>query len=229
MENTGVYGVYPVRCTDVLIENIEATLMNDAAIYAGKSQNVIIRDTLTYGNVIGIELENTVNGEVYDNVAHDNTVGIFIDLLPQLPSKVSLYTKVYNNIVENNNGENFAKTGTSAALIPPGTGMLILAADEVEIFGNTIKGNKTGGLAVFNLTIGFSENEIDVGPNPEHVYAHDNIYENNGYDADPFVTNMLGRGFDIIWDTNGADNYFDEVVSSSFPPVLPKTSWPQPI
>jgi parallel beta-helix repeat protein len=229
IENTGVYGVYPVRCTDVVIERIEATLMNDAAIYAGKSENVIIRDTLTYGNVIGIELENTVTGEVYNNVAHDNTVGIFIDLLPQLPSKVSLYTKVYDNLVENNNGENFGTPGTAVALIPPGTGILILAADEVEIYNNTIRGNKTGGLAVFNLGIGFASNEIDVGPNPEHVYAHDNIYENNGYDADPFVMNMLGKGFDIIWDGNGAANYFDEDVSSSFPPVLPKTSWAQPL
>ena len=229
IENTGVYGVYPVRCTDVVMERIEATLMNDAAIYAGKSENVIIRDTLTYGNVIGIELENTVNGEIYNNVGHDNTVGIFVDLLPQLPSKVSLYTKVYNNTVENNNGENFAKPGTSQSLIPPGTGILILAADEVEIYNNTIKGNKTGGLAVFNLTIGFATNEIDVGPNPEHVYAHDNIYENNGYDADPFVKDMLGKGFDIIWDTSGADNYFDENVSSSFPPILPQKSWPQPL
>ena len=229
IENTGVYGVYPVRCTDVVMERIEATLMNDAAIYAGKSENVVIRDTLTYGNVIGIELENTVNGEIYNNIARDNTVGIFVDLLPQLPSKVSLYTKVHDNVVENNNGKNFAKPETSAALIPPGTGMLILAADEVEIYNNTIKGNKTGGLAVFNLTIGFATNEIDVGPNPEHVYAHDNVYENNGFDPDPFVKNMLGRGFDIIWDTNGADNHFDEKVQSSFPPVLPKTSWPQPL
>ena len=229
IENTGVYGVYPVRCTDVVMERIEATLMNDAAIYAGKSENVIIRDTLTYGNVIGIELENTVTGEVYNNHAHDNTVGIFVDLLPQLPSKVSLYTKVHDNIVENNNGENFAKPGSSQALIPPGTGILILAADQVEIYNNTIKGNKTGGLAVFNLTIGFATNEIDVGPNPEHVHAHDNKYENNGYDADPFVKNMLGKGSDIIWDTTGADNHFDEEVASSFPPILPKTSWPQPL
>lgn len=229
IENTGVYGVYPVRCTDVLIERIEATLMNDAAVYAGKSENVVIRDTLTYGNVIGVELENTVNGEVYNNVARDNTVGIFIDLLPQLPSKVSLYTKVYDNVVENNNGENFGKPGTAVALAPSGTGILILAADEVEVYNNTIRGNKSGGLAVFNLTIGFDVNEIDVGPNPEHVYAHDNIYENNGYDADPFVKKILGRGFDIIWDSNGADNYFDEEASSSFPPILPKTSWPQPL
>lgn len=229
IENTGVYGVYPVRCTDVLIERIEATLMNDAAVYAGKSENVVIRDTLTYGNVVGVELENTVNGEVYNNVARDNTVGIFIDLLPQLPSKVSLYTKVYDNVVENNNGANFGKPGSAVSLIPPGTGILVLAADEVEVYNNTIRGNKSGGLAVFNLTIGFASNEIDVGPNPEHVYAHDNLYENNGYDADPFVKNMLGKGFDIIWDANGADNYFDEKVSSSFPPFLPKSSWPQPL
>jgi len=230
IENTGVYGVYPVRCTDVLIERIEGTLMNDAAIYAGKSKDVIIRDTLTYGNVIGIELENTVNGEVYNNHAHDNTIGIFIDLLPQLPSKVSLNTKVHDNISENNNGDNFGKPGTAVALIPPGTGMLILAADHVEVYDNTIRGNKTGGLAVFNLTIGFSPEEIDVGPNPEHTYAHDNIYENNGYDADPFVKNMLGRGFDIIWDTTGGDNRFDEPsASSSFPPVLPGSGWPDPV
>ena len=230
IENTGVYGVYPVRCTDVLIERIEGTLMNDAAIYAGKSENVIIRDTLTYGNVIGVELENTVNGEVYNNVAHDNTIGIFIDLLPQLPSKVSMYTKVHDNVVENNNGANFGKPGTAVSLIPPGTGMLILAADHVEVYNNTIRGNKTGGMAVFNLTIGFSEEEIDVGPNPEHNYIHDNTYENNGYDADKFVKDMLGQGFDIIWDGTGADNRFDEPnASSSFPPVLPSKNLPAPL
>jgi parallel beta-helix repeat protein len=229
IENTGVYGVYPVRCTDVLVERIEATLMNDAAIYAGKSQDVVIRDTGTYGNVLGIELENTVNGEIYNNYAHDNTMGILIDLLPQLPSKVSIYTKVHDNLLENNNGENFADEGSTVAFAPPGVGILVLAGDEVEIYNNTIHGNRSAGLAVFNLTIVFDDNEVDVGPNPEHVYAHDNIYENNGYDADPYVKDLLGRGFDIVWDGNGADNYFDEEASSSFPPALPKTSWPQPV
>lgn len=229
IENTGVYGVYPVRSTDVLLERIRATKMNDAAVYAGKCENVVIRDTETYGNVIGIEVENTVNAEVYNNVAHDNTLGILIDLLPQLPSKVSLYTKVHDNIIENNNGANFAKEGSTPAFIPSGTGLLVLSGDQVEIYNNTIRGNKSGGLAVFNMKIVYKTNEIDVGPNPEHVYAHDNIYDHNGYDAAPFVRNLLGRGFDIIWDGTGADNHFDEEVSSSFPPALPKKSWPQPI
>lgn len=230
IENTGVYGVYPVRCTDVLIERIEGTLMNDAAIYAGKSQDVIIRDTVTYGNVIGIELENTVNGEVYNNYAYNNTIGIFIDLLPQLPSKVSMYTKVYNNVSENNNGENFGKPGTAVSLIPPGTGMLILAADHVEVYGNTFRGNKSVGLAIFNLTIGFSPEEIDVDPNPDNTYAYDNIYENNGYDADKFVKDLLGGGFDIIWDGSGVNNRFDEPnAKTSFPPALPTSNWPTPL
>jgi parallel beta-helix repeat protein len=208
------------------MERIVGTLMYDAAIYAGKSEDVIIRDTETYGNVIGIELENTVNGEVYNNYAHDNTIGIFIDLLPQLPSKVSMNTKVHDNISENNNGDNFSPEASIVSIIPPGTGMLILAADEVEIYNNVIKGNKSGGLAVFNLTIGFSKNEIDVDADPDNVYAHDNTYENNGYDADPFVKDLIGQGHDIIWDTSGTGNYFDETVKSSFPPILPKTSWP---
>ena len=230
IENTGVYGVYPVRCTDVLIERIEGTLVNDAAIYVGKSENAVIRDTLTYGNVIGVEMENTVNGEVYNNHAHDNSIGILIDLLPQLPSKISLHTKVHDNITENNNGENFSVPGSTASLIPPGAGLLIFGADDVEVYDNTIRGNRTVGLAVFNLTAAFSSEEIDVGPNPEHNYFHDNLYENNGYAADPFIKDMLGKGFDIIWDGSGVDNRFDEPnVGTSFPPALPSKNLPSPL
>jgi len=32
-----------------------------------------------------------------------------------------------------------------------GTGLLILAADHVEVYGNTFRGNKTAGVGVFNL------------------------------------------------------------------------------
>ncbi|HEU0292694.1 MAG TPA: hypothetical protein VFR47_08150 [Anaerolineales bacterium] len=46
---------------------------------------------------------------------------------------------------------------------------MVLAADKVEIYNNTIKGHKSGGLAGFNLAIGFATNEIDVGPNPAVV------------------------------------------------------------
>jgi parallel beta-helix repeat protein len=230
IEKTGVYGVYPVRSTNVVLERLEATGMNDAGIYAGKCQDVIVRDNVVHGNVIGIEVENTFNAEMYGNHAYDNSLGLFVDLLPQLPSKISLNTKVYNNLSENNNLQNFAPETSNQYMAQTGTGLLILGADHVEVYGNTFKGNNTAAIGIFNLSIIFSSDEIDVGPNPEHTYIHDNTYENNGTKPAPLIQGMLGSGFDIIWDTSGADNRFSEASSvTSFPPALPSPSWPTPL
>ena len=97
-ENVGTYGVYPVKSTNVLIERVEVTGVDDAGIYAGQCENVIVRDSVVYGNVIGIELENTYNGEIINNHAYDNSVGIFVVILPQLTSKISSNTLVSGNV-----------------------------------------------------------------------------------------------------------------------------------
>ena len=95
-ENVGTYGVYPVRSSDVVIERVTVSGVDDAGIYAGQSENVIVRDSTAFGNVIGIELENTLGGEVYNNHLYGNSNGILIVLLPQLTSKISSGAKVYN-------------------------------------------------------------------------------------------------------------------------------------
>lgn len=213
----------------MLIERVTATGVNDAGIYAGQCENVVIRKSVGYGNVIGIEVENTVGAEVYDNHTYNNATGILIDLLPQLTSKVSLNTKVYNNLSENNNGKNFAPPDATAALLPSGVGVLLLAADHVEVYNNTVRGNKTVGIAVYNLRIGFSEEEIDVGPNPEHNHIYGNTLENNGYDPDPKVRELGIPGADILWDGSGWDNRFDQPGASAFPPLLPTSRWPAPV
>ncbi|WP_420642208.1 parallel beta-helix domain-containing protein [Candidatus Leptofilum sp.] len=227
-ENVGTYGVYPVRSTDVLIERVEVTGVDDAGVYAGQCENVIVRDSVVYGNVLGIELENTINGEIYNNHAYDNTVGIFVVLLPQLTSKISANTLVYDNIVEDNNHENFAPPGAIAGIAPSGVGILLLATDNAEVYHNEIRNNKTTGVAVFSLTStgAFDTNEVDVGPLPEGNWVRDNIYENNGYDADPFVRDLGIPTADILWDGTGMNNRFNEESASSFPPLVPGDGWP---
>lgn len=229
VEKTGTYGVYPVHSTDVLIERVEATGVDDAGIYAGQCENVVVRDSVAYGNVIGIEIENTDGFEMYNNHVYDNSVGLFVDLLPQLTSKVARNGKVYNNISERNNTPNFAPAGSTASLAPAGTGLLVLAADYTEIFDNVIRDNQSVGIAIVNLALGFDENEIDVGPNPEFNWVHDNELVNNGYDPVPEVTSVGLPGADIIWDGSGDGNRFDQPGASSFPPLLPSSSWPEPL
>jgi parallel beta-helix repeat protein len=227
-ENVGTYGVYPVRSSDVVIERVTVSGVDDAGIYAGQSENVIVRDSTAFGNVIGIELENTLGGEVYNNHLYGNSNGILIVLLPQLTSKISSGTKIYDNLVENNNIPNFAPEGAVARIVPPGTGILLIGSDNNEVYNNTITDNKTAGVAVFSLTGtgAFNENELDVGPLAEGNYIHDNTFENNGYDPDPVVAELGIPSGDILWDTTGANNRFDEEGISSFPPLLPSDSWP---
>ena len=226
-ENVGTYGVYPVQSTNVLIEHVEVTGVDDAGIYAGQCENVIVRDSVVYGNVLGIELENTINGEVYNNHAYDNTLGLLIVLLPQLTSKISANTLIYDNLIENNNLANFAPEGAIARIAPAGTGMLLLATDNAEVYNNTITGNKSTGIGLFSLTGtgAFDANEIDVGPLPEGNWIHDNIYENNAYDPDQFVKDLGIPVGDILWDGSGSNNRFNDDVPS-FPPLLPGNGWP---
>ena len=227
-ENTGIYGLYPVQSTDVIVERTEVTGAKDAGIYAGQCENVIVRDSVVYGNVLGIELENTLNGEVYNNHAYDNTVGIFVVLLPQLTAKISSHTLIYDNIIENNNHVNFAPENMIASVAPSGVGVLLLATDHAEVYNNEIVGNKSTGVAVFSLTRSgaFDVNEIDIGPLPEHNWVHSNRYENNGYDPDPFVKDLGIPVGDLLWDGSGVGNRFNEEGISSFPPLLPGNGWP---
>lgn len=227
-ENTGTYGIYPVQSTDVLIERVTATGVDDAGIYAGQCEDVVVRDSIAYGNVLGIELENTIGGEVYDNHVYDNTLGILIVLLPQLTSKISADTLIRDNLIENNNLENFAPGGF-ARIAPRGTGILLLATDNAEVTKNEITGNDTVGVAVFGIerSGGFDMNEIDIGPLSESVWVHDNSYAHNGNDPDASTKDLGIPGADIIWDGSGNNNTFDEDGSvSTFPPILPKSSWP---
>jgi cytochrome c peroxidase len=227
-ENTGIYGLYPVQSTNVLIERTEVTGAKDAGIYAGQCENVIVRDSVVYGNVLGIEIENTLTAAVYGNHAYDNTVGIFVVVLPQLTSKISAYTLIYDNLIEDNNHVNFAPENMIASVAPSGVGILLLATDHAEVYNNEIRGNKSTGVAVFSLTRSgaFDVNEIDVGPLPEHNWVHSNQYENNGYDPDKFVKDLGIPVGDVLWDGSGVGNRFNESGISSFPPLLPGNGWP---
>jgi len=92
---------------------------------------------------------------------------------------------------------------------------------------NIIRGNKSTGASVFSLTSTESFDAIDVGPNPEYNWLHDNDYDNNGYDPDSSVADLGVPTGDILWDGTGVGNVFEEPdAGATFPPLLPASSWP---
>jgi parallel beta-helix repeat protein len=227
-ENTGIYGVYPTKSTDVLVERVRASGVIDAGIYAGQCRNVVIRDSVAFDNVIGIELENTLNGEAYNNHVYENSMGILVVVLPQLPAKISRDSRVYDNLIENNNRPNDALPGMVAEMVPPGVGILLLGADDADVTGNTVRNHRTAGIAVFSLTVAYNANELDVGPLPENNRVYLNSYENNGYDPVPSVRELGIPVGDLMWDGSGWNNRFNEpTADKGFPVIFPGENWPQ--
>ena len=124
----GAYGIYPVQTENTLVEGAVAIGASDAGIYVGQSRNVIVRDSRAEFNVAGIEIENTVGADVYNNVATNNTGGILVFNMPDLPQE-GHSTRVFNNQVNGNNTGNFAPPGGAVAGVPAGTGVIINSND----------------------------------------------------------------------------------------------------
>ena len=174
----GGYGIYPVQCTQVLIDSCEARGASDAGIYVGQSSHIIVRNSMAHENVAGIEIENSLYADVYNNEATNNTGGILVFDLPDLIQKKGGYVRVFNNNIHDNNHENFAPKGNIVGKVPLGTGVMIMATNHVEIFNNKIVNNITTGTAIVSYYI--SENPIKDStyyPYPTQINIHDNLYE----------------------------------------------------
>ena len=211
----GAYGIYPVQTKNVLMEGNVAIAAADAGLYIGQSQNVVVRNNRAEKNVAGIEIENTFDADVYGNVATGNTGGILVFNMPQL-KQPGARTRVYQNEVYENNTKNFGHPGTPVASVPAGSGIVINSNDQVEVFDNDVRDNKTANVIISSLfSTGYSEKDStdDFDPYPEAIYIYDNRFEGGGNNPDGLelqalklaMVGPMGRLPDILW-----DGYVDE-------------------
>ncbi len=220
--DVGAYALYPVETRHVLMEDCEAHGASDAGIYVGQSNDVLVRRCLATYNVAGYEFENTYRAVFEDNIATKNTGGFLIFDLPDL-RQYGAKNIVRRNKSFANNTTNFAPAGNIVGLVPRGTGMLILAADEVEIYDNEIYDNETLGIAMVNYGLVDSKNsDLKYDFYPEGIMIRDNVFRNNGGkpqlpDIDRGIASALpailrikalGRGADIVWD--GGEDTLDK-------------------
>ena len=195
----GAYGLYPVESKNVLIDGCIAIGASDAGIYVGQSQNIIVRNSRAEFNVAGIEIENSYYADVYNNVATNNTGGILIFDLPSLPQQGGHHVRVFNNKSVGNNTDNFAPEGNIVGEVPRGTGIIIQANSDVEIFNNVIGDNDTVNIAV--VTYGSDTDDEEYYPHPKSIQIHGNEFGPTGYNPDT----SKGELAQILFDLSGGD------------------------
>jgi parallel beta-helix repeat protein len=210
-EENGAYGIYPVQTTNVLLEDSVAIGASDAGIYVGQSTNVIVRNNLVELNVAGIEIENTVNADVYGNIATNNTGGILVFDMPDLPMS-GHSSRIYGNTILSNNTDNFGAEGTPVASVPAGSGIVINSGDRIEIFDNDIADNDTANIIISSYYATGYQGQYDVAdvydPYPESIYIYGNRFSGGGESPDGLELQALrvavfgigGRFPDILWD-----------------------------
>ncbi|WGQ08589.1 parallel beta-helix domain-containing protein [Pedobacter gandavensis] len=198
---SGGYAIYPVMCKNVLIENCYTEGSSDAGIYVGQTDSAIVRKCKAAKNVAGCEIENTSNAEVYDNEFYNNTAGFLIFDLPDL-SKRGGHVKVYNNNIHDNNFRNFAKAGSFGTTwgvgnASPGSGIIILAASDIEIYNNKIINNNTSSITIAS---GFAVDEkagekinANYSPIPKNINIHDNTIEMGPEFPKPAYEHRIGQ------------------------------------
>jgi parallel beta-helix repeat protein len=202
----GAYAVYPVKCTNVLVDNVEVNGAADAGIYVGQSKNAIVQNSTVSGSVAGIESENTTDMEIMHNKVFDNTAGILIFALPNLEKKDALRTNVHDNDIHDNNRPNFAVKGSTVASVPVGIGILILAADQAEVHGNTITNANSVGLTMvsgdtFGIISGKPWNDPMTDQFPEGNFIHDNTFTGCGTMPDTLIAALVTPPVaSILWD-----------------------------
>lgn len=173
--DNGAYGLYPVQCTGVLIEDCRARGASDAGIYVGQSDGIVVRRCEATENVAGIEIENSTDAEVYDNHAHGNTGGILVFDLPGLVKKAGGDVRVHDNRIAANNLDNFAPAGNIVASVPAGTGVMVLATSDVDIYANDITDHRTASVAVVSYyTTELPIQDSAYAPIPTDVRVRDN-------------------------------------------------------
>jgi parallel beta-helix repeat protein len=208
----GGYGIYPVLSSNILIEGCYAEGASDTGLYVGQSENIVVRNNEATGNVAGIEIENCVAADVHGNEVHGNAGGILAFNLPLPVQPTSNRVRIFDNLVVDNDGANFAGAGNVVALVPSGTGLIVLANRDVEVFDNTFRNNGTVAVAIANYGVTGESVPSGFDPFPARVHVHGNTFENNG--TAPDSESALGSVLDALM---GAERVPDHAWDGAVP------------
>ena len=194
------------RSTDVLVDGCIVKGASDAGIYVGQSENIVVRNSIASGNVAGIEIENSRHADVYHNIASHNAGGILVFDLPNLPKMGGGEVRVFENVASDNDTPNFAPKGNIVASVPTGTGVLVMANDDVLVTKNALKNNGTANVMIASYRNAFTDPRYN--PYPRHVVVTGNVQGKAGYapaftGADRLKAAMGGSLPPILWDGAG--------------------------
>jgi len=217
--HTGVYGLYAFNTIGGVMKNSEAYYVNDGAFYIGQTppQDKPVQSLVTnvdgWGSPIGFSGTNMRYVTITKSRFYNNAVGIVPNALdsekyPPAEKNVIIDNDIFWNNFNYHTGRppfTVRKEGT-AALVPVGTGILLLGGKGNRIENNRIYGNFLGGVGMVQGFLAMKD--------PETQVLRDNVVGGNQFGLGGTDAN----GVDYVYDGNGTNNCWSmDGVTSVFP------------
>jgi hypothetical protein len=216
---TGVYGLYAFNTIGGSIKNSEAYYVNDGAFYIGQTppqsnpKQTIVSNIEGWGSPLGFSATNMRYVTITKSRFYNNAVGIAPNALdsekfPPAEGNVIIDNDIFwNNFNFHKGNPPFVRRDSGvAALVPVGTGIVLLGGKGNRIENNRIHGNFLAGVVAVE--------GILLQKNPEARTLANNVIKGNQFGLGGTDAN----GFDLVYDGNGVNNCFDMAgVSSTFP------------
>jgi len=219
-----VYGLFPVRCSHGRVDHNTVSGSQDSGVYVGQCSEVLVDHNVAHQNTIGIEIELSTHIDVLDNVATDNAIGAMVQVLPGLPATATDDILVRGNVLSGNDRPNPVVQEPGGpfeplALLPGGVGVVNVAGDNVRIEDNIVNGNPSVGIAVVSLPPELVPPGSPVDPAPDGGVVIGNVTSGNGRDPDPRLSPLPGA--DVVWDGTGSTCFTVSRAARTFPSPLP--------
>jgi hypothetical protein len=217
--HTGVYGLYAFNTIGGRMRNSEAYYANDGAFYIGqtppqaKPVRSIVSNVDGWGSPLGFSATNMRYVTITRSRFYNNAAGIVPNALdsekfpPPEDNEIIDNDIFWNNFNYHTGHPPFAvRKDATAALVPVGTGVLLLGGRGNRVENNRIHGNFLGGVAAIQGVL--------LQKHPDAKDLERNVVRNNQFGLNGTDAN----GADLVYDGNGSDNCFSmEGVNSTFP------------
>lgn len=180
------------NCTNFIIQDCLFKSAINCGLSISESINGVVKFSEFMKNSIGIKIINSSSIDIHSNNIFDNAGGIALMSLPDLSLPDAKKIRLFDNIIKDNNYKNKSKIENSSYLVPSGSGIFLLAAENLEIFNNSIIDNKTFGISILSYLItGLSTKDSQYSPYSSSIFIHDNILRKRN--KIPELKNLIGR------------------------------------
>jgi hypothetical protein len=207
-EHTGVYGIYAFNSKGGEMSHSEAYYNNDAGYYIGQTPQQtkpirsIVKDVDSWGNALGWSGTNMRYVTITKSRFYNNAAGIVPNALdsekyPPAEDNVISDNDIFWNNFDFHKGAPFKiREDGTAALIPVGTGVVLLGGHRNRVENNRIFGNFLAGVvAVEGILLAKPENQVA------------RALEGNQVQGNTFgVGDIDLNGRELVTDGNGTNN-----------------------